>query len=802
MTALIRKELTSIFCSSIGSVFSFVYLIACGAILWILPGNFNILDAGYSTLDNYFTLSPILFIILIPALTMRAIAEEKRNDTLGLLRSRPVGLSTIWFGKWITIFVFVTLVILSTLIYLYTIYILGNPVGNADFSVIVVSYLSLIILVAVFVAVGLFASSITDNQIVAFITALISNFVIYFGFDLLSSLFSTGSTRVLVTSFGLSYHFGQMQKGVVEISNVSVFVCYFVFFYLLSLFSLHSGRKEMKKSIAIGILSATLVLVASLVFSDTRFDFTKDKQYTISDYSRNLMKELAKENTVALKINVYLEGDLNTGFQRLRNAVEDMLSGLNKSANHKIDISFVNPASLPVSRDKLPEYMSEQDMPGIVLNEVDRNGKLSRQLIYPYAQAIAGNDTLLVPLLKNIPGNTAEENLNASAENLEFLFIDAIRLLTTGEEQHIAFIEGHGELQRAYLYDAEEALSKYYFVNRGQIGNDISILDGFRVVIIAGTTQRFSETEKYILDQYLMKGGRILWLIDGVYLSHDQLVNKGRSPSIKNETGLDDILFTYGVRIEPKLLQDSQSTHITVHNGDASQSVSIPWYYSPLLLPSPDNPITKDIPHVKAQFASSISLLNNKSIDREVLLTTSRHSKAIPVPEPVDFDVEKIQANPGYFDDAFIPVAASLSGQFRSAFENRSIPDSVATHGHTSITTGKPAKMIVVSASDVIRNDVTGQGDHTQVLPMGFDRATGTLYGNRDFIVNAVNWLANDDDSYLNLRAKTRQMNLLNKKEIYENRNNYAALNTAIPILILFVIFGTINVLRRRKYTR
>lgn len=800
MKALISKELTSIFCSTAGLVFSFVYLIACGSMLWIFPGNLNILDAGYSTLNNFFSISPVLFTVLIPALTMRLIAEERRNKTFALLLSRPVTISQLWFSKWISAFAFVFLVILSTTVYIYSIYALGNPVGNIDMNATLISYLSLIFLAGIFICVGLFASSLTENQIAAFIIALLLNFTVYYGFDLLSTLFQDGKMRSVVVSCGLSSHFGQLQRGVVQIDNIIILVLYFTLFRLLSLLFLSQNKKSIRKNIATGSIITVVSVIVLLLSPNLQFDFTTDKRFTINDYSKELIKSYARENTSPLKVNVYLEGNLNFGFQRLRDATKQLLSELDKYADYKLDVSFINPASLPIERDNLPEHMTRLGMTGIMLNEVGRDGKLSRQIIYPYAQIVSESDTLQISLLKNIPGNTAEENLNASIENLEFQFIDAIHILTQTSEQHIAFVEGHGELSRADLYDAEEILSKYFFINRGQIINDISVLDDFKVVIIAGPTQKFTEAQKYILDQYLMKGGRIFWLIDGAYLSLDNLASEGQSPSMKNETGLDDMLFTYGIRIEPNLIQDSQSAQIVVKSDDAAQPVAIPWHYSPLLLPSPEHPVTKDISPVKAQFVSSISLLNTPDVSGEVLLTTSQHSRIVQVPEMINFDIEKIQDNPRYFNDSYIPAATTLEGRFRSPFENRMIPDSIRLSGHKTISTGEPTKMIVAASSDIIRNEIVGQGNQVQVLPMGFDPVTGRQYGNRDFIVNAVKWLA--DDPSLLLRTKSRQLNLLNKQLIYENRNLYASVNTAVPVLLILLMTSIVNLRRRIKYNR
>lgn len=802
MNVLIRKELVSILCSGIGLFFALIFLIANGAMLWVFEGNFNIMDTGYATLEKFFNLSSILFVLLIPALAMRLIAEEKRNRTLDILRSRPVGISAIMGSKWLASLLFVMLVLLPTIIYIYTLYILGSPVGNLDMGVVLLSYLSLIGLASVFIAVGILASSLSKNQIIAFVVALFVNFVIYFGFDLLSTLLEGGATKVFVASCGLSYHMTQIQRGVISLTNIWVLINYMLIIHLITLHILSLRNKKTNKKL--GIYGAIILVlnIVMLCIPNPRFDFTTDKRYGISNYSKTLVGSLAESKSPHVRINVYLDGNLNFGFQRLRNATNQFLDDLNRYADYRMEVSFINPASLNVPRESLPDYMAQRAMPPIMLNEVDRDGKVSKQLIYPYAEVIVDSDTLQVSLLKNIKGNTAEENLTASIVNLEFQFVDALRLLLRKESQAIAFIEGHGELPRAYVYDAEEALAKYFFVNRGEIGTDPSILDDFKVVVIAGPTQKYSEAEKYILDQYLMKGGRILWLVDGAYISLDDLANKGQSSSMRNETGLDDLLFNYGVRINSNLVQDAQSSQILVQNDQEAQPVNIPWYYSPLLLPSLDNIITKDITEVKAAFVSSVDILNkSKLVTKDILLTTSQHSRIIPVPEMITFDVEHIQSDAHYFNESFLSVGVALKGTFQSAFNNRLVPDSIDLRGYKTRVESADSKMIVVGSSDIIRNEVVGQGDNTEVLPMGYDRTSGRLYGNKDFIVNAVNWLANDD-GWMELRSKTQQLNLLDKKLIYEGRNKYAALNILVPICFIGLIISGVSLRRRYKYTR
>ena len=797
MTALIRKELTTIICSVTGLGFAIIFLLACGLILWLFPGSSNILDNGYAVTDSFYKTASILLLILTPALTMRLISEEKRSHTLDLLRSRPVKTITILFSKWLSALIFVILIFISTLVYIYTIYKLGTPVGNIDIRIVTLTYLSLIIITSVFLISGILASSLTNNQIIAFLAALSLNFILLYGMDMMSSVIHNPQVKSHILNLSLSFHTDRIRKGLLYLNDITLFLGYIILLFTISILIL--GKIKLRSlTILIGITSLSIAM--TLIPVSARLDLTKDKRYTISPESTVLMEAVNKNNT-SISINIYFTGDLNYGLKRLQTSALDLLNELNEKAGNRLSISIINPYSLGMDRETLPQYMAEKSMPAIQLNEIDRNGKISRQLIYPYAQVTSNGDTLSIPLLKSIRGNTAEENLNASIEDLEFQFSDAIRLLTNKENQNIAFIEGHGELPRTYIYDAEESLAKYYNINRGQITNDVSVLDNFKVVIIAGPTEKYTEKEKFILDQYLMRGGRILWIIDGAYVSYKELTEKGESPSIKNEVNLDDMLFNYGVRINSDFIQDATCTTIPVNSTDGSSYINLPWYYSPILLPSADNAVTKDIAGVKASFASSLNPVNKKlTVTPKVLLTTSDKSHIVRIPEMISLDIEKIQDNKDYFDTSFIPVAISLEGIFTSAFENRMMPDSISIQKDQILTKSKPTKMIVVSSSDIIRNDIETQNGSPQILPMGYDRSSGKTFGNKDFIVNSVHWLS-DDSNWMHLRTKSRQMNLLDKQKISENRNLYVFINISCPIFFILLVCGAFSMYRKKKYS-
>ncbi len=799
MKSILKKEYYEIVCSPTGWLYAAVFAIVPGLFLWLFSGSFNIPDSGYADLTSLFQLLSILLLVLIPAITMKSYADEKKTHTWDLLRSRPLSLKTIFGAKFLSVWLFSIVCILPTLVTVASVWHLGFPKGNLDWGQTTVSYLSVIFLSAVYCAVGLFASSRTKNAVAAFILAVFLNFTLFYGFGLLSGLFLSGASQVAVSDIGLSNHFEETNKGIVHLNSVVVYVLYFLVFACLTVCSTSAKSIFRQKKAVVALTLAVLLIVFNGILPTTSKDFTSDRRYTLSDYSQKILKDIQSYNK-KFEIHVYLNGDLNSGFVRLRKQIQYLLEDANRKSGYSLNISYINPLD-GHSPEIAYKEMANKGMKGTMLNESDRNGKVSRQLIFPYLEVIQEKDTLRVNVLKNIPGNTAEDNLKASAENVEYELIDALHILTNKESRNIAFIEGHNELPRPYLYDVEEALAKYYSINRGEITLDPSILSNFKVVVIAGPTQKYSEQQKYVLDQYLMHGGRILWLMDGVYFSEEQLKTQGKSVTVANRTSLDDLLFNYGIRINPVLLQDAQSASLLVSSGSEqnSQATIVPWYFCPLLIPSTDSPITKDIALVKAPYVGSIDLMMQPNVKTKVLLTTSDKTHLVKATEEVNFDVENVRNTSNYFNQKYLIASASLEGKFTSAFLNRMIPDSIENGNQNRLYESKHAKMVVVASSSVIRNELAGQGDQTSIVPLGFDRVSNRQFGNKDFIINAVNWLANDDDLML-LRQKSHQIRLLNKVEIYKNRNSYVLANILLPTLLIGLYLLSINIIRRRKY--
>jgi ABC-2 type transport system permease protein len=436
--------------------------------------------------------------------------------------------------------------------------------------------------------------------------------------------------------------------------------------------------------------------------------------------------------------------------------------------------------------------------------ERDNEGKAIQKIVFPWIKISYGSKTVYVNLLKNIRGVSGEENLNISIENLEFELTDGIRRAMKTTVSKIAFIEGHGELNEAETYDISKSLSRYFQIDRGVIANDASILQPYKAIIIARPTVPFTEKDKFIIDQYIMQGGNVLWLVDGVRIARENLSVNGLSPAMELDINLSDQLFKYGVRINANLLQDVQCAQIPVNiapKGAKPQFESSPWFFAPLLLTSYQHPITKNISEVRSEFTSSLDIVGeNKEVRTALLLASSDNTHALATPATIDLGAMPNGTDKAYFNQAYLPVAVLLEGKFKSNFENRLTPEGLSGIRQV-LAQSKPAKQIVVADGDIIRNETNGIASDSTTLPLGFDRYMNQQFGNREFIQNALLYLA-DDPKWLELRSRSLKLRLLNKQIISEQKLFWQITNIALPLLILVIVGLVYQNFRRRKYTK
>ena len=532
-----------------------------------------------------------------------------------------------------------------------------------------------------------------------------------------------------------------------------------------------------------GIAILLALVVANLLMQHVvvRWDMTNDQRYSIAPTTKELLQQL----DAPVQITILLDGELNAGFLRLQRATIELIEELGVVKGTEI--------SYRISTENIPQGITPT-----LIHERTHKGQTAQTTIYPYALITYKGRTTIVELLRNNRGLSGEENLNNSIENLEFAFVEALHALTRNSVEKIAFLEGHGELDERDVYDLSQALSYYYQIDRGTLGNQAGVLDEYKAVIIADPQLPFSESDKYILDQYLMQGGRILWVVNGVRFSSETLSQSGMTPVIPLELNINDMLFRYGVRVNPVLVQDLQCLPLPVDVSTDPQQPNwqpMPWTYAPLLLTSQASPITRHLMQVSATMASAIELVGGEDgLKKTTLLATSSNSKLTTTPAKVDLSL--FNGAEQDFQYAFIPVAASIEGVFTSLFAHLLPPEGIELHAPLR-KQSQVTKQVVVAAGSTIRNEWQ-QG---QPLPLGYDRYTQTQFGNRDFMVNAVLYLT-DDTGWMSLRQKQITLRLINDQRAREARITAQVISIIIPLLILCLVGIGVTIVRRQKYTK
>lgn len=546
-----------------------------------------------------------------------------------------------------------------------------------------------------------------------------------------------------------------------------------------------------------------LIIVLVLIFTKTlffRIDLTEEGRYSLSDATKFQVAEMSEP----LVVKIYLDGELDANMLRLKRATEDVVRELNMYSAEGLSIEFVNPNSATTDEERYAEYarLEERGLRGMSVTIRERGGKMMEQVIFPWAEVCASQDTMAIPLMQPSSQKTGEQAVNSAIEDLEYLFVDAIQILNRKEVRKIAFIEGHGELSEEYTYDASDALSRYFQVDRGVLGLDASVLDGYSVIIIAKPETQYSETDKFIIDQYIMRGGRVLWLLDGVQMSDDMLSEGGATPLIGLDVNLQDQLFRYGVRLTPTVVEDMQCAYIPINvarPGEEPRFEPIPWFYMPLLQGSPYHPITKTLQAVKADFASGIEIVGDTvGVKKEVLLITSNASHVHVAPTEIDV-MNAINVEPSeYFNTRYVPVAVALEGEFESIYKHRMAPKGVVVNN--VINKSEPTRMVVVADGDIIRNDVEQTREGLMLVPLGYDRVTRQTHGNKDFIVNSLLYLT-DDEGLMQLRNRRIDLRLLNRAVVDSQRNMWMWINTLLPIVLLALFGGVFFWIRKKKNT-
>lgn len=513
-----------------------------------------------------------------------------------------------------------------------------------------------------------------------------------------------------------------------------------------------------------------------------------------------------KSVELPIDVTLYLTGNLNSGFQQLKNATVHLLDELKIYPQRRMNVEIFDPNNATGNTERETNYllMKQRGMQPTRVYEKDKDGKRVQKMIFPWVEITYNGKTTAVNLLKNNPMLSGEENLNNSIEELEFELTDAIRRLTNRNVEKIAFLEGHGELNEYETLDITRTLSRYFQIDRGTIGTDPTILDEYKCVIVAKPTKPFSKQDKFVLDQYLMQGGSLLWLVDGVQLSEEALAENGTSPVIPLDLNLNDLFFHYGVRINPFLLEDKQAVLVPINvapKGENAHYEPMTWAYSPLLLPVQQTAIAKNISLVKANYASVVEPVgNDRNIRKTPLLVSSTQSNLLQTPAIIAMANLSDFAELDHFKLKHIPAGMLLEGNFTSLFNNRMIPKNIdATY--KPILLGKKARQVVIADGDIIKNDTQQTGDSVIALPLGYDRYMNRQFGNNQLITNTILYLT-DQAGWMQLRQRTIPLRLLNQERVVGKKTQWQLLSVALPLLLLIMIGILLHVVRKRKYER
>ncbi len=562
-------------------------------------------------------------------------------------------------------------------------------------------------------------------------------------------------------------------------------------------------------------LILVIILVANIISSYlfTRIDLTSEKRYTLAPATKALLRSV--DDYVFFR--VYLEGDFPAGFKKLRRETKEMLDEF-RAYNKLIGYEFVNPLATGNARETEETIKTLTDK-GLRPTElqVRATDGAQQKLIFPGALVMYRDKELPLDLLDQQLNTPPEMVINNSVQNLEFKLADIIRKLSQLQKPAVAFIEGHGELNEAELHDLTQALLPNYRVDHitiaGRIyaltrrsdpdaNGNVRILPNYEAIIIAKPSKPFDEKDKFIIDQYIMYGGKVLWLVDPVFASMDSLQMNESTVGVDLDLRLDDMFFKYGLRLNKNLVLDVNSASIPLRTGQVGGQAQIEffrWPYFPLLNQASNHPIVRNINSIKSDFVSSIDTTSAENIRKTPLLKTSDYSRISLTPVLISLAMLRENPDPRMYNKPGQNTAYLLEGTFSSLFANRIPPEIAESREIGFKEESKPTAMIVVADGDIARNQFHVPRGYP--LPLGYDQYTRRTYGNKDFMLNAISYLA-DETQLISIRSREIKMRLLDTNKANENRLNIQIINLVIPVVIVILIGIALGLRRKRRYQR
>ncbi|MGB5980595.1 MAG: gliding motility-associated ABC transporter substrate-binding protein GldG [Nonlabens sp.] len=562
-------------------------------------------------------------------------------------------------------------------------------------------------------------------------------------------------------------------------------------------------KKHLSFIVVLLLVLIGLNFISSEVFK--RYDLTQDKRFTISEPTR----ELLSKTELPIVVDVFLEGELPAEFRKLKQETRQLLEEL--SAIHpNLKYNFIDPIE-GLNEDEQAEVMAQLGKNGVkpAMATIKDKGRNTNVIVYPYAIILYDEALTAVPLLKSVARATTEQRVNSSIQQLEYQLADGIRKVSQPKTKKIAVLEDSGELNRVQIADLLSSIQEYYpaapygieFVNENDSISGVDVLNDLKrydLIIEAKPTIAYSETKKYVLDQYLMQGGKMIMAIDPIVMESDSLSNnEGRAYPLPRDLGIDEMLFRYGLRLNSGLIKDLNFGPIALATGQGrnTQYEAFPWPYFPITKgnynPDQENTITKNLEDVKFEYAGSIDTLKNSS-KKTILLSSSPQTQILTLPAAISLSEIDQEPNPAQYQSGSQPLAVLTEGSFTSAYKNRVKPFNYKN----DLEQSKNSALLLIADGDVLKNQV----DRGQPQDLGYDRKTGMFYGNKEFMMNSINYML-DDSGIIDLRNKNISIPFLNTTKTYEERTKWQLINVLLP-LVLLATFGICFVyLRKKKYS-
>ena len=815
MRALVLKEIQSFFSSLLGYTVVAVFLLFTSLFLWLFPGGWNLLDSGMASLDPFFAMAPWVLMFLIPAITMRSFAEEHRAGTLELLLTRPLTEGQVVLAKFLGAWVVSLAALLPTLSFVLVVGMLGRPAWNLDLGAVWGSYLGLAVFSGALTGIGVVASSCTMQPLVAFLGAMLTSIVAYFGFGAVADFAWLGAWEHTFVQLGMESHFDAMSHGRLDSRDVLYFVAWMALSVLVSRFVLALRRGRVVRE-GTSLALSTAVLAVVLVLGQLvhgAVDLTAEKRHTLAPGTVQLLEGLQDD----VLVTCYLTGSLPQEWKRLEGEVESLLQRMSQASDGKLSFQFVDIYAIddPQTVGQNEQALFER---GLEFTRIafEDNGMQAFQTVWPGAMiAYRGEEEPVQFFGSDVP-QADQAMIQGSINTLEFNLAAGIRQSTAFERKSIAILEGHGELEDLAMADLVTTLEEDHLVARVELNGRLNVLseklDGMRyrvnrydLLIVAKPDSAFPDKDKVILDQFLMNGGRILWMVDPVLTDLDSLRSAKETFGVENDLGLYDQLFDYGVRLNRNLIIDPQCAPILLDAGPMGNQRNMQlfnWYFAPLSMPmGTGHPITNNLDPIHFDFVSSLDLVNTQEdVQSTMLLTSSERAKTYRAPVRISSGI--VDLDPAYFAEGNTPhagFAALLEGSFRSHYTQTLASVLREDPEFAFREKSAPTAMVVVSDGDVARNKFRADG---RILPLGYDRyARRVVYDNKEFLLNAVNYLL-QEDALISVRSRSIVLRALDEDRIRAERSGWQFVAVGMPLLVVFLVAGAVLTTRRRLFGR